>query len=87
MTARTDATRPGGVVDLLARILAGVPRLPGRAACRDRRELFDLAGDGDRDAAEQGVEICLACPVLRECRLFVGAASRPPVGVWAAIYT
>jgi hypothetical protein len=87
MSARRDATRDGGCVELLAAILAGVPALPG-AACRGHAGLFDAAADGDRDAAQEAAEICRRCPVLEACAQWIARAhpQRPPPGVWAGRY-
>ncbi len=74
-------------VDLAARILADVPRLPGRAACRDHLGTFDAAADGDRTAADAAVAICATCPVLAACGEWIATARRPPPGVWAAQFT
>lgn len=73
-------------VELLAKVLAGVPRLPGRAACRDHIELFDRAADGCPVAAEEAAGICGACSVLNACAEWIARAhpQRPPPGVWAA---
>jgi hypothetical protein len=80
-------TRAEPWVELLVKVLAGVPRLPGRAACRDHFELFDAAADGDRQAAEQAVTVCEACPVLAACGEWIATARRPPPGVTAGKYT
>jgi len=82
MTARRDATRTPGWVELLAEILAGTPKLPG-AACRGHVEQFDRAADGDRDAAQQAVEVCRRCPVLTECRAWADhiRGRKRPAGV------
>lgn len=74
-------------IELLARILADVPRLPGRAACRDHLGVFDQAADGDQLAAEQAVTVCEACPVLAACGEWIATARRPPPGVTAGKYT
>lgn len=76
-----------GTVAILAAILAGTPRLPG-AACRDHVGLYDAAADGDRDAAQQAIEICRRCPVLETCARWISDTHprRPPPGVWAAQY-
>jgi len=76
-------------VDLLVAILRGVPRLPGRAACRDHVETFDAAIDGDREAAEEAVVICESCPVLTECGEWAEHTHprRKPGGVIGAVYT
>jgi hypothetical protein len=76
-----------GTVAILAAILAGTPRLPG-AACRDHVGLYDAAADGDRDAAQQAIEICRRCPVLETCARWISDTHprRPPPGVWAAHY-
>ncbi|WP_165604349.1 WhiB family transcriptional regulator [Mycolicibacter sinensis] len=84
---RRDAARDGGSVELLAAVLAGVPRLTG-AACRDHVGLYDAAADGDRDAAQEAVDICRRCPVLDICQRWITTTHprRPPPGVWAARY-
>lgn len=76
-----------GTVAILAAILAGTPRLPG-AACRDHVGLYDAAADGDRDAAQQAIDICRRCPVLETCARWISDTHprRPPPGVWAAHY-
>ncbi|UVO14246.1 WhiB family transcriptional regulator [Mycobacterium sp. SVM_VP21] len=63
---RPDTAPPPWMV-LLGAILTDVPRLPGRAACRDHVGLFDQAADGDRQAAEDAIEICGRCPVRDRC--------------------
>ncbi|WP_164517849.1 WhiB family transcriptional regulator [Mycobacterium sp. P7213] len=73
-------------VELLAKVLAGVPKLP-EAACRSHLALFDAAADGDRQAAEQAVTVCEACPVLAACGEWIATARRPPPGVTAGKYT
>ncbi|WP_165607102.1 WhiB family transcriptional regulator [Mycolicibacter kumamotonensis] len=84
---RRDAARDGGSVELLAAVLAGVPRLTG-AACRGHVALFDAAADGDRQAAQGAVAICQRCPVIDRCAQWIADAHprRPPPGVWAAQY-
>lgn len=82
-----DAAPYGGVVELLAEVLAGQPSLPS-AACREHIKLFDAAADGDRDAAEEALAICRSCPVLETCQQWIARdhPRRPPPGVWAAQY-
>lgn len=82
-----DAAPYGGVVELLAEVLAGQPSLPG-AACREHIKLFDAAADGDREAAQEAIEVCGQCPVVEDCRQWIARAypTRPPPGVWAGRY-
>jgi hypothetical protein len=80
-------TRAEPWVELLVKVLAGVPRLPGRAACREHVSVFDLAADGHREAAEEAVAVCESCPVIDACRSWITAARRPPPGVTAGKYT
>ncbi|ORA80746.1 hypothetical protein BST28_08260 [Mycolicibacter kumamotonensis] len=84
---RRDAARDGGAVELLAAVLAGVPKLPG-AACRSHVTLFDRAADGDRQAAQEAISVCARCPVIDRCAQWIAEAHprRPPPGVWAAQY-
>lgn len=87
MSARRDATRDGGWVELLAAVLADTPRLPD-AACKGHVATFDAAADGDRDAAQRAIEACRRCPVIDRCAQWIAEAHprRPPPGVWAAQY-
>lgn len=74
-------------IELLAKVLADTPALPG-AACRQYVELYDRAADGDRDAAQEAIEVCGRCPVLKQCAAWIARSQprRPPPGVWAAHY-
>jgi hypothetical protein len=87
VSERGGGTVTAPAVDLLTRILADVPRLPGRAACRDHVGVFDRAADGDQSAAQEAAEICSACPVLAACGEWIATARRPPPGVWAGRFT
>ena len=73
------------VAELFDELAHGIiPRLPG-AACRGHPELFDVAGQHDRDAIAQAKAVCHACPVLRECRAWLRSLPKPvrPCGVVA----
>lgn len=83
---RTDSSA-APFVELLAKVLTGVPSLPGRAACADHVEQFDAAADGDKEAAREAVAVCHACPALTACGEWIATARRPPPGVTAGKYT
>ncbi len=74
--------------DLLA-ALGAVPALPG-ARCRNRHELFDLAGpDADPDnreyAQNAALALCRTCPALAGCQQWFDGLkpSQRPIGVTA----
>ncbi|MBY4570383.1 hypothetical protein ACN95_10175 [Gordonia sihwensis] len=71
MTAHLD---PTATIDLLKRILTGLPKLEG-ARCVGHHELFDARGaDEDRDEAVKrhmtAVSLCHRCPVIDACAAF-----------------
>ena len=73
------------VAELFDELAHGIiPRLPG-AACRGHPELFDVAGQHDRDAIAQAKAVCHPFPVLRECRAWLRSLPKPvrPCGVVA----
>jgi hypothetical protein len=68
-------TRDGaGVVELLAAILRGTPRLDG-CLCSGRHTLFDLEVDGDQYeyVADTCAATCFRCPALNECAEWAAA--------------
>lgn len=73
MSGAQRATPRDGVIDLLAVILRGAPRLDG--LCRNRHHIFDAEqGDqADREYAQRcAVELCQQCPALTACREWAG---------------
>jgi hypothetical protein len=84
----TGRSRPNGVVDLLERILSGVPLMEG-AACVSDPAMFDEADPGHSNAdvrrMEAAARVCRRCPVLAECGAWAASlpASRRPAGVLA----
>ncbi|KUH90634.1 hypothetical protein AU187_24490 [Mycobacterium sp. IS-1556] len=76
-------------IALLARILHGVPVLPG-ALCPDHPHVFYTSSDTTdpetRDyAATTAIRLCKACPALEACRDWLDSlpAAERPLGVVA----
>jgi WhiB family redox-sensing transcriptional regulator len=79
--------------------MADISRLPGpvadlwewqlRGACRDADEELFFHPEGERGPARRNREsaakaVCVACPVMRQCRAHALAA-REPYGVWGGL--
>lgn len=73
----------GGELQILERLLRGVPRLAG-AACVGSYELFDSEDKGPREAARA---ICNTCPALEACQVWRAglSESQRPYGTVAGI--
>lgn len=79
---KRSALDPTATIDLLKRILTGLPKLEG-ARCVGHHELFDArAADEDQDEAVKrhmtAVSLCHRCPVIDVCAAFT--ASERDVG-------
>jgi hypothetical protein len=79
------------VTRLLAKILAGSPRLPD-AACINHPELFDPLDPShpNRPAIEaSAIDVCRRCPALADCSAWVTTlpARQRPAGVVAGQVT
>jgi hypothetical protein len=92
VTRQTRRTTRDGVVDLLADILRGVPRLAGAACVGRWPGLFDPPGQGesldDPDVEYRhriAIGICGGCDCISDCARWVDSlpASKRPAGVVA----
>jgi hypothetical protein len=92
VTRQKRSTPRDGVVDLLADILRGVPRLENAACVGRWPGLFDPPGQGESldhpDVAYRhriATSICHSCDCIRDCARWVDSlpANRRPGGVVA----